>query len=146
MSQSQDGTEKVIAYLTKTMKWHERSYCVIRKELLAIVTALRKFHPYLYDQQVLLRIDNAAVSWIKNLKNPTGQMTRWLQEIETYDRKVTHRPGQKRQNALSRNPCKPCLIQTQNSDELDSEGSDTEDQIREESLNTVRPRCSSIGI
>ena len=95
------------------------------------MTALRKFHPYLYDQQVLLRIDNAAVSWIKYLKNPTGQMTRWLQEIETYDRKVLIVPGR---NAKMLMHC----LETQNSDELDSEGSDTEDQIREESLKTVR--------
>ena len=73
LSQSQDCMEKVIAYLSKTMNRHERSYCVTRKELLAVVTALRKFHPYLYGQQVLLRTDNAAVSWIKSLKNPTGE-------------------------------------------------------------------------
>ena len=120
LSQSQDGTEKVIAYLSKTMNRHERCYCVTRKELLAVVTALRKFHPYLYGQQVLLRTDNAAVSWIKRLKNPTGQMARWLQEIETYADA----------DALSRNPSKPCLRQTQNSDELESEDSDTEDQFR----------------
>ena len=120
LSQSQDGMEKIIAYLSKTMNRHERSYCVTRKELLAVVTALRKFHPYLYGQQVLLRTDNAAVSLIKRLKNPTGQMARWLQEIETYADA----------DALSRNPSKPCLRQTQNSDELESEDSDTEDQFR----------------
>lgn len=105
LSQSQDGMEKVIAYLSKTMNRHERSYCVTRKEMLAVVHALRKFHPYLYGKQV------AAVRWIKSLKNPSGQMARWLQEIENYDLKLTHRPGQKHQNAdaLSRNPCKPCL-------------------------------------
>lgn len=109
LSQNQDGKERVIAYMSKTMNRHEQSYCVTRKELLAVVTALRKFHPYLYGQKVLLRTDNAAVSWVRSLKNPTGQTVRWLQEIETYDLTVTHRPGRSHQNAdaLSRNPCKP---------------------------------------
>ena len=44
LSQSQDGMEKVIAYLSKTMNRHERSYCVTRKELQAVVPDLRKFH------------------------------------------------------------------------------------------------------
>lgn len=106
LSQNQDGKERVIAYMSKTMNRHEQSYCVTRKELLAVVTALRKFHPYLYGQKVLLRTDNAAVSWVRSLKNPTGQTVRWLQEIETYDLTVTHRPGRSHQNAdaLSRNP------------------------------------------
>ena len=34
--------------------------------------------------------------------------------------------------------CLETLRQTQNSDELDSEGSDTEDHIREETLKNVR--------
>lgn len=122
LSQNQDGKERVIAYMSKTMNRHEQSYCVTRKELLAVVTALRKFHPYLYGQKVLLRTDNADVSWVRSLKNPTGQTVRWLQEIETYDLTVTHRPGRSHQNAdaLSRNPCKPCLRQVQNMSDNDA--------------------------
>ena len=44
LSQSQNGMEKVIAYLSKTMNRHKRSYCVTRKELQAVVPDLRKFH------------------------------------------------------------------------------------------------------
>lgn len=40
--------------------------------------AIRNFNLYLYGQPVLLRIDNAAVSWMRNLKTPTGQVVRWL--------------------------------------------------------------------
>lgn len=74
LSQDQGGLERVVAYMSKTMNRHEQSYCVTCKELLAVVTALRKFHHYLYGQDVLLRTDNAAVSWVRNLKNPIGQM------------------------------------------------------------------------
>ena len=69
--------------MSKTLSPCEAKYCVTRKELLAVVTALKHFHCYLYGQNVLLRTDNAAVSWIHGLKNPSGQMARWLQYIET---------------------------------------------------------------
>ena len=113
LSQEQEGQEKVIAYMSKAMNVHERNYCVTRKELLAVICALRNFHSYLYGQEVLLRTDNAAVSWMRNLKTPTGQVARWLQELGTYNLKIVHRPGLKHRNAdaLSRNPCKACSRQ-----------------------------------
>ena len=63
-----------------------------------------------------LRTDNSAVSWIRTLKNPTGQVFCWLQYIETYDISVTHRPGRPQRNAdtLSCIPCKVCQRQEQN--------------------------------
>ena len=95
------------------MNKHELQYCTTRKELLAVVTALKHFHHYLLGQKVKLRTDNSAVSWIRTLKNLTG---RWLQYIETYDISVTRRPGRSHGNsdALSRVPCKVCQRQAQN--------------------------------
>ena len=129
LSQVQDDQERVIAYMSKTMNVHERVYCVTRKELLAVIVALRNFHTYLYGQNVLLRTDNAAVSWMRNLKKPTDQVARWLQELGTYDFTVVHRPGKRHVNAdtLSRMPCKACKRQqdaaSTHNDESD-EGSD----------------------
>ena len=113
LSQLEDGKERVIAYMSKSLNRHEISYCVTRKELLAVVKALKTFHSYLYGQHVLLRTDNAAVSWMRSLKCPSGQVARWLQELGTYDLEVTHRPGAQHRNAdaLSRNPCKSCQNQ-----------------------------------
>jgi len=110
LSQDLDGNERVIAYMSKCLNVHERSYCVTRKELLAVEVALKKFHTYLYGQKVLLRTDNAAVSWMTSLKLPTGQMARWLQELASYDLEIVHRKGKKHTNAdaLSRRPCKVC--------------------------------------
>jgi len=56
LSQVQDEHERVIAYMSKTMNVHERSYCVTRKELLAVVTALKHFHSYLYGQKILVTL------------------------------------------------------------------------------------------
>jgi hypothetical protein len=124
LSQVQNGHERVIAYMSKGLSKCEKNYCATRKELLAAVMASRTFHPYIYGQKTLLRTDNAAVSWIKKLKTPSGQMARWLQELETYDLDVVHRPGLKHTNAdaLSRRPCKVCERQENlNNEDTDSD-------------------------
>ncbi|GFY09832.1 retrovirus-related Pol polyprotein from transposon 17.6 [Trichonephila clavipes] len=48
LSQEIDGQKCVIAYFSKCVSRPERNYCVIRKELLAIVKAVVRSHPYLY--------------------------------------------------------------------------------------------------
>lgn len=119
LSQCHDGQERVIAYMSKTMNKHELSYCTTRKELLAVVTALKHWKHYVLGHKITLRTDNAAVSWMRNLKNPTGQVARWLEHIECFDLDVKHRPGRLHSNsdALSRIPCKACARQENNTDD-----------------------------
>ncbi|MCG7877685.1 MAG: RNase H-like domain-containing protein [Candidatus Thiodiazotropha endolucinida] len=131
LSQEQDGRERVIAYMSKAINKHEQLYCTTRKELLAVIYALRSFHSYLYGQPVLLRTDNSAVSWLRQLKNPTGQVARWIQEVETYNLTIQHRAGLKHSNAdaLSRRPCKVCKHQEMLSAEAKAE-QDTDQEVR----------------
>jgi len=124
LSQETDGHEHVIAYMSKALNKHEESYCTTRKELLAVVVALKNFHPYLYGQKIHLRTDNAAVSWLRSLKIPSGQIARWLETLGTYNLKVSHRSGTKHSNAdaLSRVPCKACKRQEDlNQDDMEIE-------------------------
>ena len=109
----QNNSEVVIAYYSKSLNIHEQQYCITRKELLAVVHAFKAFHHYLYGQSVLLRTDNAAVSWMRNLKQPTGQVARWLETLGTYNFTVIHRAGLQHRNAdaLSRAPCTKCARQ-----------------------------------
>ncbi len=110
LSQTQEEKEKVIAYMSKALTKAERSYCTTRKELLAVVVSLKHFHTYVYGQHILLRTDNAAVSWMRNLRNPTGQVARWLQVLGMYNIDIQHWAGRKHSNAdaLSRSPCASC--------------------------------------
>ncbi|KAK3740332.1 hypothetical protein QZH41_000887 [Actinostola sp. cb2023] len=110
LSQVQDGEEKVIAYYSKSLSKAERNYCVTRKELLAIVNAVKRFHHYLYGRPFLVRTDHGALRWLINFKNPEGQLARWLEFLGTYDLTIEHRSGVKHGNAdaLSRRPCEDC--------------------------------------
>ena len=110
LSQVEDGVERPVAYFSKTFNKPERNYCVTRRELLAIVSAVKHFHHYLYGTHFLIRTDHGALTWLLNFKNPEGQVARWIEVLQTYDFKIEHRPGKQHGNSdgLSRRPCSPC--------------------------------------
>ena len=110
LSQIQEGTEKVIAYFSRTLTKAERRYCVTRKELLALVKSTKHFHHYLYGRKFLIRTDHGALRWLMNFKSPEGQTARWLEVMSTYTFEIQHRAGIKHGNAdgLSRRPCDDC--------------------------------------
>jgi hypothetical protein len=104
LSQIQDGKEKVIAYYSKAFSRTERKYCVIRRELLAVVASIKHFHHYLYGRHFLVR---SALRWLLNFKNPEGQIARWFENLAAYDFEIEHRAGCSHANndAMSRRPC-----------------------------------------
>ena len=61
----QFGTEKVIAYASRTMNAAESKYETTRKELLALEYGLKQFRQYLTDRHFVIRTDHAALSWLR---------------------------------------------------------------------------------
>ena len=55
LSQLQSGQERVVAYYSQKFSPPEKNYCVMRKELLAIVEAVDHFHHYLYGAEFIVR-------------------------------------------------------------------------------------------
>ena len=107
LSQVIDGVERVVAYFSRTLSPAERNYCVTRRELLAVLTAVRHFHSYLYGSQFTIRTDHASLQWLHHLKDPEGQLARWLARLGQYSYHIVHRPGERHANAdaMSRRPC-----------------------------------------
>lgn len=105
-----DGSEKVIAYASRSLSHEEQQYCTTRRELLAIVVFLKHFRHYLYGSTIMVRTDHGSLRWLMNFKSPTGQLARWLEQISEYDIDIVYRPGRRHNNAdtLSRIPCKQC--------------------------------------
>jgi len=107
---SQIQGEKVIAFHSKLLNKSERNYCVRRKELLAVIVAVKTYHHYLCGRQFLICTDHGALKWLLKFKNPEGQLARWLELLDTYDFKIEHRSGIHHGNAdaLSIRPCGDC--------------------------------------
>ena len=107
LSQIQDdGTERVIAYASRVLSKSERRYSVTRRELLAMVTFISYFRQYLLGRHFQLRTDHSSLTWLRNFRNPEGQLARWLEQLEEYSFTVKHRPRKYHTNAdaLSRLP------------------------------------------
>lgn len=102
-----EDQEKVIAYFSRTLSCQERHYCVTRRELLAMVKAVKHFHVYLYGRKFQLRTDHSALRWLLNFRHPEGQVARWIESLQQYDFSIEHRSGSRHGNAdaLSRRPC-----------------------------------------
>ena len=94
-----DKQERVIAYGSKALQGRQQRYCTRRRELLAVVTFVRHFRPYLYGRFVTIRTDHASLKYLKTLNNPDDQFARWMQDLEETYYTIEIRKGKDHGNA-----------------------------------------------
>ena len=94
-----DGQEQVVAYASRLLSKTERRYSVTRKELLAVVVFLNHFRRYLLERKFILRTDHGSLVWLRNFKEPEGQLARWLERLEEFQFEIVHRKGKVHSNA-----------------------------------------------
>lgn len=67
--------------------------------MLAVVYFTRYFKHYLLGKRVTPRTDHGSLTWLKNFKEPDGQILvhRWMQQLCQFHMKilVVHRPGKR---------------------------------------------------
>ncbi|CEP12014.1 hypothetical protein [Parasitella parasitica] len=70
-----------IAFASRTLKSAETNYTTTEKECLAIVWALKQFHPYLYGSKFTIFTDHAALKSIMSTKLPRGRLAQWIMAL-----------------------------------------------------------------
>ena len=98
---------RVILYASLVLDNRERHHSTTKKEMLAMLYAIRHFCHYLYGRPLTVRTDHNALRWLQSFNELEGQVARWHRLFAQYNYKIEHRPGRKHLNAdaLSRNPC-----------------------------------------
>lgn len=104
-----DGTEKPVAFASRTLTMAERKYSIVEKEALAWVWATEKWRTYLWGRRFTLRTDHQALTTLLTTKgmNRAGlRIARWSARLLCFDYDVIYKPGSQNYTAdcLSRLP------------------------------------------
>ena len=68
--QKVEGEEKVVMYISRSLKSHEEKYMQFEREMLAVVWATAVFRPYTIGSKFNVVTDNKAVSWLVVARQP----------------------------------------------------------------------------
>lgn len=99
LSQGIIGSDKPIAYASRTLNSSELNYSTIEKELLAIVWACKYFRPYIFGRKFKILTDHKPLQWVMSLKEPNSRLTRWRLKLSEYDFTVVYKQGKFNTNA-----------------------------------------------
>jgi hypothetical protein len=94
LTQSIDGKEHPIAYMSKSLTSAEKNYSITERETLAVITALEHWRCYIENgQQFTVYTDHSALKWFLSLSNPTGRLARWGVRLSAFNFVIKHRRG-----------------------------------------------------
>lgn len=99
LSQGQVGSDKPIAYASRTLSDTEARYSTIERELLAIIWATKHFRPYLYGRKFYIYTDHRPLAWLNSLKDPNSKLTRWRLRLQDFDFEIIYKNGKQNTNA-----------------------------------------------
>ena len=109
--QMPDGTEKPIAYASRTLNSAERNYSQIEKEGLSCVFGVKKFYAYLFGRRFTLITDHKPLLSLLSGQKPTSlqasaRIRRWSLALSMfeYDLKFRNTTAHGNADALSRLP------------------------------------------
>ena len=107
LSQLNDNQEEqVICYYSKKLNDTQRNYSATDLELLACISALEEFRPYLYGQKFKLITDHRPIVYLQNMRNPNSRHFRYILKLQEFNFEIEHRQGvlHGTVDCLSRNP------------------------------------------
>ena len=106
-----DGSERPVAYASRTLSAAERNYSQLEKEGLAVVYGVKKFHKYLFGRHFSIESDHQPLSHLfgESREIPllaSSRIQRWALTLSAYQYSIKYKAGQFIGNAdaLSRLP------------------------------------------
>ena len=103
----EDGTDRVIAYASHSLKKSEQKYHSSKLEFLALKWAITdQFHKYLYGGTFEVHTDNNPLTYVLTTAKLDATGQRWVASLANYNFTITYHSGKHNINAdaLSRLP------------------------------------------
>ena len=92
--QMQDGTKRVIAYASRSLRQGEKNYPAHKLEFLSLKWAVvEKFHDYLYGSKFEAITDNNPLTYIFTTAKLDATGQRWVAALSTYNFSIKYRKG-----------------------------------------------------
>ncbi|GBN40848.1 Retrovirus-related Pol polyprotein from transposon 17.6 [Araneus ventricosus] len=85
--------ELPIEYASRLLNSAERSYSTTKREALAVVWALNKFRGYIEGYKITVASDHQPLKWLMKLKSPSGRVTRWSLQLQSFNLNLEYIPG-----------------------------------------------------
>ena len=115
-----DGSNRQIAFASRTLTKAERNYFQIEKEGLAYVYAVKKYHQYVCNRQFTILTDHKTLLDILSEDKgippmATARIQIWAILLSAYNYSLQYRPWNKNDNAdfMSRFPLTNPIMMTQ---------------------------------
>ena len=104
---------KVIAYASRQLRPHEKSYPVHDLELAAVVFALKIWRHYLYGETFQIFTDHKSLKYLMSQKDLNMRQRRWVELLKDYDCTLEYHPGKANTvaDALSRKSSRVANLQ-----------------------------------
>ena len=109
--QFEDGSERPIAYASRTLAPAKKKYCQLEKEGLAIVYGVKKFHQFLLGRNFTVLSDHKPLQYLFSENRPvpplaSSRIQRWALTLSAYSYTMEFKAGKLQANAdaLSRLP------------------------------------------
>ena len=107
----EDGTERPIAYASRSLSTAERNYSHLQKEALSIIYGITKFHQYCFGRRFEIYSDHKPLEGLFSEAKPipsiaAARIQRWAIKLAAFDYVFKYKPGHNHSNAdgLSRSP------------------------------------------
>ncbi|MCO5586935.1 hypothetical protein L7F22_040879 [Adiantum nelumboides] len=106
LQQDADNNWLPICFINRGLTKCEYNYSTTEKELLAIVWAFQKLHPYLHGSQVTITTDHQPLISMFKKPHPPGRLLRWILALQEYSFTIKYCKGTDNTtaNCLSQNP------------------------------------------
>jgi hypothetical protein len=88
-----DGTILHNGFMARALSKSERNYQITKKELLAVIFALNKFHQHLWGRHFTLYTDHKALVYIHSQRDLNAMLSKWFDTLLDYNFDVVHLPG-----------------------------------------------------
>lgn len=115
--QLQEGSWRIISTTSRMLSQSEKNLGITELEGAALVEAVQKFRPYIYDQDVVVMVDHCALCALAkaSTKPLNGKLARWAIALSEYKLNIKYQSGEKHCEA----DCLSRLPQPEFADKLD---------------------------